>query len=220
MRHVIICFFLLTFGFTLAQNRKVITTYGYETTQNTQLIVTSSESIQMEKFYLNSKSNALVKGGKNRTIFPIRLPKNTDHWYYRFTASRNEEVINQTLNSFILASEFSQYVNSEKPIQNAIQNLTTPPGAHICDVYILDESNAKLFKDKADFSYDISASRENYKSGNVSVNSPERPLTYMGINNPDNLHGIHVSIEIVAVIKRETMVRETIRIPIYTSFAE
>lgn len=202
------------------KTRKVVTTYGYTTTQLNHVKAPASEAIQTDKFYLNSTSNAMVKGGKNRVIFPIHLPESTKEWYYRFTASRNEEDINTTLTTFSLAGELTQYIDSKNPLKNAVNNLTTPPGANICDIYILNEEQAKLFKDKEDFDYDLSASRENYKSGIVAVKNTTNAPVFIGINNPDHLHGIHVAIEIVAIVENETTIEETIKIPIHTSYLE
>ena len=84
----------------------------------------------------------------------------------------------------------------------------------------MTEPNAKLFKEKEDFEYVISASRENYKSGAVMVKNNNQELIYLGINNPDGLHGIHVAVEIVAIVAQESQIEETIRIPIYTYYLE
>ena len=221
MKHLlslILC--LLTLPIMAQQKRKVKTTYGYQTTQERTVNKLGSEAIQTDKFYLNSTSNALLKGGKNRIILPIQLPENTKEWYYRFTASRNEQDINKTLNSFSLAGELTQYVKGENPLKNAVNNLATTPGANICDLYVLNEENAVLFKDKEDFTYDLSSSRENSKSGTVVVKKKIDTPVFIGINNPDNLHGIHVAIEIVAVVENTLQITETIRIPIYTSYLE
>lgn len=221
MRIYQLLFSLLVFSYTHAQKeRKVNTSYGYETTQLTTITTNAAQAIQTDKFYLNSTSNALVKGGKNRVLIPIHLPYNTQEWYYRYTSSRNEEDITGTLNTFNLAGELTQYINSKNPLKSAVNSLATPPGANICDIYVLNEMNAKLFRDKEDFDYVISASRENYKSGNVLVKNNNNELIYLGINNPDGLHGIHIAIEIVAIVAEESQIEETIRIPIYTYYLE
>ncbi|MFD0964535.1 hypothetical protein [Pseudofulvibacter geojedonensis] len=221
MRTNLLLLSLFIFSYTLAQKeRKVSTSYGYKTTQLTTITKDTPQAIQTDKFYLNSTSNALVKGGKNRIILPVYLPENTQEWFYRYTASRNENDINNTLKTFNLAGELTEYINSKNPLKGAVNNLTTPPGADICDIYVMTESNAKLFKEKEDFEYVISASRENYKSGTVMVKNNNQELIYLGINNPDSLHGIHVAVEIVAIVAQESQIEETIRIPIYTYYLE
>lgn len=214
-------FFLFSIVQSVAQKeRKVSTTYGYKTTQLTTITTNIAQAIQTDKFYLNSTSNALVKGGKNRIILPVHLPENTQEWYYRYTASRNENDISNTLKTFNLAGELTEYINRKNPLKGAVNNLTTPPGADICDIYVMTEPNAKLFKEKEDFEYVISASRENYKSGTVMVKNNNQELIYLGINNPDGLHGIHLAVEIVAIVAQENQIEETIRIPIYTHYLE
>lgn len=210
----------MTNGFSQQKTRKIDTTYAYQTTQIQTTHILKTEAIQVDKFYINSASNALLKGGKNRIILPIQLPENTQEWYYRFTASRNEEDIHETLQTFSLAGELTTYIKSENPLKNAVNSLTTPPGADICDIYIFDENNAKLFKEKEDFDYEFGASRENYKSGIVVVKNKIENAIYIGLRNTDNLYGIHVAIEIVAIVNTKHQIEETVRIPVYTSFLE
>ncbi len=218
---IIFLFLISSIGcFSQKQKRKIDTTYAYQTTQLQKIEVLETQTLQTDKFYINSTSNALIKGGKNRVVLPVHLPENTQEWYYRFTASRNEVEVQNTLNTFDLAGELTTYIKTKNPLQKAVNNLTTPPGANICDVYVFNEANAKLFKEKEVFDYVLSASRENYKSGVVAVKEKINTLLFIGLRNTDNLHGIHVAIEIVAVVKTTQQIEETIRIPVYTSYLE
>lgn len=192
------------------------TTYGYETTQFRRIEKLETIPLQNEKFYLNSTSNALLKGGKNRIVFPVNLPKGTKEWYYVFTASRNEADIKNTLSTFNLASHLTKYIDEDASLQKSVTSLSPPPGAHICDIYTIEnEVNAKLFKEKEDFEYTLDGSRENYKSGIVTVKGQTK--SYLGIRNPDNVYGIHIGVEIIAVVGKAEKIKETIHIPIITS---
>lgn len=122
------------------------TTYGYLTNQYKVTEKLKAQKIQQEEFYLNSRSNVLIKGGKNRIIVPVNLPENTVSWHYVFTASRNNEEVQNTINTFNLATALTQRIEKQQSIAAAISNLSPPPGADICDVYLLDEKNALLFK--------------------------------------------------------------------------
>ncbi|MCM5662535.1 hypothetical protein [Galbibacter mesophilus] len=165
------------------------------------------KTIQKEQFYLNSKSNALVKGGKDRTVFPIYLPENTKEWYYVLSANRDEEAVKNTAKTFSLASELSRYLDTDaSSISSGVGNLHAPPGAHICDVYLLDSEQASLFRANENFTFSMDGTRENYKSGVVRVKDTPSQKWYLGIKNPDNLYGIHITIEVVAI----TAVEETI----------
>lgn len=193
------------------------TTYGYRTKQYKTIEKLETRTVQNERFYVNSRSNAFIKGGKSRVIVPITLPEHTVEWYYVFTASRNEEEVKQTLNTFNLASVLSGYIKNDKDLKSAVANIVTPPGAEICDIYLLDEKNAKQFTEKEDFSYILDASRENYKSGLVRVWDHNSRKVYLGLSNPDNLHGIHIAVEVVAVVKRAETVEVTVNVPVITS---
>ncbi|XLS29466.1 hypothetical protein ACJD0Z_01275 [Flavobacteriaceae bacterium M23B6Z8] len=194
------------------------TTYAYSTSYLVPEKTEKIASLQKEKFYLNSRSNALIKGGKNRIIFPVTLPENTIEWFYVFTASRDETDIQNTLKTFDLAGSLTRFIDQDKSLQNAVASLNTPPGADICDIYLMNEANARLFMNKEDFEYNLEASRENYKSGIVEVSKPSNKTMFLGINNPDNIYGIHVSFEIVAIVRENTLTLKRINIPVITSY--
>lgn len=193
------------------------TTYGFETEQLVDKIKLETTTIQNEKFYLNSTSNAFLKGGKNRIIIPVNLPENTKEWYYVFSAAREENDIKNTLSSFNLASQLTKFIKDDTSIQNAVSNLSPPPGANICDIYMInDEANAELFKVKEDYKSSLDGSRENFKSGIVKVTGANK--SYLGIRNPDNLYGIHIAMEIIAIVEKTEQVKEKVNIPIITSY--
>jgi hypothetical protein len=195
------------------------TTYAYLTEQLVPVTFEKTQTLQKEQFYLNSRSNAFIKGGKDRIIFPVNLPRNTVEWFYIFTASRNESDIQNTLKTFDLAGSLTTFINQDKSLQNAVASLNTPPGADICDIYLLDEQNARLFIEGEDFDYDMSASRENFKSGIIEVPGQSNNKLFLGINNPDNIYGIHISFEIIAVVKKEELSTKKVNIPVITSYA-
>jgi hypothetical protein len=193
------------------------TTYGPEVEQLVDHKYLETETIQNEKYYLNSTSNALLKGGKNRIIVPINLPSNTKEWYYVFSASREEADINSTLSTFNLASQLTKFIKEDKGVQDAVTNLSPPPGANICDIYVIkDDKNANFFKEKEEFSSNLNGSRENFKSGIVNVS--DNTKSYLGIRNPDNLYGIHIAIEIIAVVEKTEKIKETVSPAIIKSY--
>jgi hypothetical protein len=193
------------------------TTYGFPTAQLVDKKIVESVSIQNEKFYLNSTSNALLKGGKNRIIMPVSLPKNTIEWYYVFSASRDENDIKNTLSSFNFASQLTKFIKEDNEMQGAVSNLNPPPGANICDIYVINsEQDAALFKEKEDFTSNLEGTRENFKSGIVKMSTTNK--SYLGIKNPDNLYGIHIAIEIIALVEKTEKISKTINIPIIRSY--
>ena len=193
------------------------TIYGFSITQNRNNIKKEIVNGQEEHFYLNSASNALLKGGKNNILMPIQLPENTIEWFYSFTASREKKEMETTMASFSLASKLSKYADEDQNIQQAISKLSPPPGAHICHIYLLNSTKeATAFKENEEFNYDLEASRENFKSGLVSVKNSRK--AFLGIKNPDNLYGIHIGISITAVVATKEKGTELVQIPIITSY--
>jgi len=202
---------------TIAYRQKKDTTYGFAVKQWITHHKKDMVPVQEEGYYLNSTSNALVKGGKNRILIPVQLPEGTQEWYYSFTASRDKEQMENTLASFQLASQLSTYADNDQKLQQAISTLSPPPGANICDVYVMrSEAQAMRFKDKEEFSYHLPSSRENFKSGVVRVK--DRRDAYIGIRNPDNLYGIHVGLSITALVLQEDRRLEEVQIPIIRAY--
>jgi len=213
----VLCFFCTS---ALFSQEKLVkdTTYAYLTETIVHTNILKAKKVQAEhKFYINSRSNDLVKGGKSRIILPIQLPKNTVSWYYEFTASRNESEVSNTINTFNLLSELSDYAEKDG-LDTAVSKLTPPPGANICDIYLVDKENANLFRDKKEFLFDLDGSRENFKSGIVSVLAPKERMVYLAIKNPDNIYGIHVGIQAIAMVQLNKSVKKAYRIPVITSY--
>ena len=89
---------------------KTIYDTAYFTVKEKYLVRKEYKSVSVSpssKHYINSGRNAILQGGKSRISLPIVLPNNTVEWYYTFSASRNEEVINKTKETFNIAGELS-----------------------------------------------------------------------------------------------------------------
>ena len=122
------------------------------------------------------------------------------------------------MNSFALLKELTSYAEDKNSMLNAVSNLTPPPGANICDVYLVDKLNAELFRDKKEFQFDMNGSRENYKSGVVTISEVTNKQVYLAIKNPDNVYGIHVAFQIVAIVKNQKQETKAYKIPVITSY--
>ena len=155
------------------------------------------------KFFINSGSNADFKGGKSRISIPVILPKNTVEWYYIFSATRNEEEINSTKNSFDLMGNMTKLIDKSGILNIGVEMFTKPPGGDVCDIYLLDINNKAPFEEKIEFRHYPEGSRENIASGIVKIKSSLFLNNYLGIRNPDYQHGIHIAIEAVAITLEE-----------------
>jgi len=163
-----------------------------------------TKSIQAPQyFYVNSGSNSVFKGGKSRILVPLKLPKGTVEWFYTFSADRNEEKIKTTTAGLNLFGEITAALDQTGTIDFALGLLTSPPGGNICDIYLLDAENSIKFENKVQYSYWRSGTRKNLKSGVVKVPDHLSGTYYLGIKNPDGMHGIHVSLEVAAVVYEE-----------------
>lgn len=174
------------------------------------------------KSYINSGSNASFKGGKSRITIPFVLPNNTIEWYYEVISSRNKEDIESVSESMKLIGQLGRLIDKNTgTIGFALDAISKPPGGNVCDVYLLpDYDNASLFERKEDGywkCYTI-ATRKNVKSDIIKLKEGfQNGSYYLGIKNPDSMYGIHVRVEVVAIIHEKEMGVKTRQIPQITS---
>lgn len=163
-----------------------------------------TKSVQAPQyFYINSGSNSLFKGGKSRINIPVKLPEGTVEWYYTFSADRNEDQIKKTTAGLSLVGDLTSAIDQTGSIGFALNLLTSPPGGNFCDLYLMDPLNSISFERKEQFSYLRSGTRKNLKAGVVKVTEPIKGTYYLGLKNPDGMHGVHVSLEIAAIVYQE-----------------
>lgn len=160
--------------------------------------------VPTSEFYINSGANANFQGGKSRITIPVILPKGTQEWYYVFSASRDKEDIERVKNSLSLFGQISKLIDNSGTLNFGVDVLTKPPGGNVCDIYLMDYENSRLFEAKSAYQYLLIGTRENLKSGIVKISSTNNQQPYyIGIKNPDSLYGIQVLIEVVAVVLEE-----------------
>lgn len=182
---------------------------GLESKQDFNTEVTYRETYEVisihspQKFFVNSGTNAAIKGGKSRVLLPVKLPNNTVKWYYEFSASRDEAFVDQVQKSFNLFGELVKLIDESGTLTFGVNQLTQPPGANYADIYVLDHENSSQFIAKNHYNYYSEGSRENYKSGIVELTGSIFGITYLGLKNPDSWYGVHLTLEVAAIVKRE-----------------
>ncbi len=163
------------------------------------------EIIPSNSFYVNSTSNEKIKGGTNEISIPIKIPKNAVKCYYTISASRLE---NDIKSSTSLLENISSVLIDNSLINLGIEAITTPPGADYCNVYFLDEVNNQNFLREEPFNYIINGSRINIKSAKVELPTIGKNNYFLGIENTDLFHGIHINLEVVAVYEETYLEQE------------
>lgn len=186
-----------------------ISTYAHDTRVFKQLKyeVASVESPGLH--WLNSLSNAYIRGGSDRILLPVSLPDNTVEWYYTVSASRDRESISQNLRTISLVRDVAKAIVSGNVAATALnfsfQLITQPPGSDYCDVYLLQEQGRKLFANgEEEFPFLQEGSRENVSSAKVRIKGNEQRQYYLALRNRDTFNGLAVGIEIVALVAKES----------------
>jgi len=161
-----------------------------------------------QDFWVNSGSNAAL-GGRSRITLPLEFPKNTVEWYYKFAASRNANEIAQTKEKLHLVGELTQLISgfTGGALNIAVEELTQPPGANYCDVFLLNKDNLSPFEQKTEFTYITEGTMANYISGVVQMKCCTNDIHYIGVRNPDTFYGIQVAIEVVAIVMEQVLER-------------
>lgn len=187
--------------------QEVVERYLFRDEYVPQVIVPPSD------FYINSGSNADFKGGKSRILVPVYIPKNTVKWYYSFSAFREAEEVAKLQKTFSLVGQLTGLIDQSGTLQFGVELFTQPPGANYCDIYLLDYNNSMLFIQKQAFKFFSIGSRENLKSGISDIVGGSEGLLYLGLKNPDYQNGIHVTIEVVAIVHEQEYADRSITIP-------
>lgn len=172
------------------------------------------------RYYINSGSNATFKGGNSRMALPVELPVGTIQWYYELTAFREKVQAENAAKSFNLVGELANMLDQTGGLNIATNLLTQPPIGDVCSIYLIDPDNYNSFLQKTDFQYYPIGTRLNFNSGIVKIDwIPDKSL-YLGIKNPDSFHGIHVAIEVVAIVRKQEWGIREIKEPVITQRKE
>ena len=166
---------------------------------------------------VNSTSNEEFKGGRSRILVPVTIPPNTVEWFYRFSASRNQEDIDNVRKNFQLFGELAQLlltasgagIIANKAVGIGVDQLSMPPGSNHCDIFLLDYENINGFESNTNtWKYIIQGSRQNLMSGNVKIDCCNSGQYYLGLRNRDYADGVNVSIEVIAITAVEEFVMD------------
>lgn len=179
------------------------TAYGSSGITATKEVRYETIELPVQNFYVNSTSNETWKGGSSKTIYPVSLPENTVEWYYEFTASRDEAEMKLNAKQFSLAAQLTSLMDKTGILKASINMFTAAPGGNNCNVYLIDRSQYNNFLAGEGFKHYPTGTRTNYNSGIVQVrglSSIRSPM--IGIKNPDGYYGIHVSIQVVAIVSK------------------
>lgn len=184
----------------------IISFTNAQTTQKERKIV---QVLTPQTIYLNGGARATF-GGKSRVLFNIDLPANTVEWYYSYSTARGENP-STTIELFAQLTRLFDPSGMTAISTNAI---FTPSGAGVCDIYLMDRTNAGKFYEKVDqwggtYSYWLSGSRENGKNGTVQIKDNVKGTVYLGFKNPSMTEGVSIIFEVAAIVEETKIIEKT-----------
>lgn len=136
----------------------------------------------------------------NRNFLSVKLPRNTEKWYYAISATSQQNVApNLRFYDALNRCVTDDGVNSE-----ALSSLYVPSGDIDCNIYFIkNDADLDIFCDKSgNFEYFTDGSRFNINSGFVDVDVPANngSTWYLGFENPSADSEIYVTVEVCALV--------------------
>lgn len=137
----------------------------------------------------------------NRNFLTIKLPRNTDRWFYAVSATSQQNVAPNLrfYDALSRCVDIDNGVNSD-----ALSSLYVPAGDIDCNIYLIkDNPNLDVFCDKSGtFEYFTTATRVNINSGIVDVDEPvdDGATWFLGLENPAPDNDIFITIEVCALV--------------------
>jgi len=171
-------------------------------------IYTTEQVCEQQAYFVNSATKI---SGRTRTGLPLTLPPNTVEWYYRFSASREQADIDRVSNNGSLISELvgGLLTGGVSWLVSGLGGvITQPPGADYCDIYLMEPKNYHGFINDGQFTNIVDGTRLNYMSGNVRVTCCPTGQYYLGLQNNEIAHGVHVFLDVVAITAVEDWAME------------
>lgn len=187
-----------------------------------QEVVNKIEAVQIVKerqIYLNGGTRSAF-GGKSREYIKVDLPLNTVEWYYSFTTTpgqsgtKNLNLITQISAALALnANPTGVSLMASGLTKDFLKTVEIPQGSNSADIFLCDRTNIDKFLAKEDqsflggaFSYTMEGTVQNTKHAVVQINDITRGTVYLGLRNPSGLDGINITIEVVALVKKQEIV--------------
>lgn len=163
---------------------------------------THVQVVKPQSLRLNPKVGELI-GGSSRNYVTVQLPPRTVSWGYGICAKRTREELDDTKQKMNLLGQLSKLVDASGTAALAINTLSTPQGDDFCEVYLLGSSNdISPFINHSNFNQKNIGYRNNIKNGIVDINESAKwgRTEYIGINNSSVLHGLTITIEVIAYV--------------------
>lgn len=169
----------------------LVSNYVFSQTYTTKTLVTTTK-------YLCSLSKSYL-GGTSRIPILVELPPNTVEWYYSFSTSEGES------GTAMLNLGIQLYAASQLgPLgASAAKQIEVPKGSNAIDVLLISVESKKDFeleKDDKVLGYEAYCSLKASQAV-MPINKLLTGSYYLGLKNTNNLNGINVTVEVVAIVE-------------------
>ena len=152
---------------------------------------------------LNSKTNISLAGDGSKIVLPINLPKNTVDLFYAFSTQGNSGNSSK-LNLLI---QVAATIKAGALGKALVSQLKIPPGSGKINIYLMDSNykTAFLSDSNREVLYYEGLSEKNATEGKKNIKQLLNGNYSLGIENPSIFNSLKVNIEVVAIVKEESM---------------
>jgi tetratricopeptide (TPR) repeat protein len=184
--------------------------YSQSKAQYTKVERTTTTIVEQRSIFLNGGFKASLNG-RSRVTIPFDLPPNTVAWYYSFSTSPGDQSLVKNLKLALQIG--TRVVKATQAIAPLVDQLSVPAGTDNIDVYLLTADNRTPFIEKWDnsggtFYYITEGTTLNTKQAVVRVDDVRSGRFFLGLKNPKTMSGVHIYIEVVALVQNSVYVDE------------
>ena len=177
----------------------LVTIFAFNFLQAQETLVAVFEEPMIQK--LNPIFFDLELGkGDAKSITPITLPENCKGWYYTITVTGKNKSIKEEPYLLAALNQFKE--QSNLPTARLVNQVNVKRTARVSNIYIIDgHEDAQSFLNYQHYTYLKKFC--NTKSRVGYVENDNKKDYFIGIENPYELKGLKVKIEVVALVDKE-----------------
>ena len=136
--------------------------------------------------------------GNAKSIIPVTLPENCKGWYYTVTITKKNKSINESPRLLQVLNQSKE--QSAAPTARLVNQVSVDRTPRVANVYIIDgHKDAQSFANYQCYTYLEKYCNTKSRVGYVE-NDTKRDY-FIGIENPYELKGLKVKIEVVALVE-------------------
>ncbi len=159
-------------------------------------------SLVERNVYLSSITRSALYEGSSTNAISFTLPDNTTEWYYAFATTEGEK------GEGFLNLASSLYASTVVGGTSSISEISIPQGVNAINISLMSSFAAQNFSSGREYNYFPNSSVQNSNQGAIQVKDNLEGNFALGLSNPSQLNGVHVFVEVIAVVSNKTLLNQ------------